>query len=656
MDRRSLLGAAAAVSASGGLGTLAMAADGAAARVARLSAEIERAEDLSAIKRLQRAYGYYVGRGLGSEVGELFAKDAVAEFGGSPTVGQDRIRRFFAASGPGRLPDGRLNEHILLQPIIHVAPDGMTAKGRWRLMLMTGELGKSANWGDGHYEVDYRKQDGIWKIAHLRYYRRFNAPYDGGWTRKIDAPAPAGPAPTAAPSSYPDAKPYPANYVFPFHFTHPVTGPRPAAPQPATTAASGPMDIEMLRRRAERLQDGGAIENLQGAYGFYIDKKLWDQVADLFGADASYEIGQNGVFLGQPHIREYLHSLGPKGLQDGDLFNHIQMAPVINVSPDGRTAKGRWQVLTQAGKFGKTAMWAAGIYENEYVKDGGVWKFAKMHFYTTFATPYEAGWGKVALPAENAAERTGPKPDRPPSGNYPVYPTYYLAPIHFPNPGLTPIAMPDTPKPPVAVSPSSMTRSLGSAEAMARAATDRAAVERLQHAYGFYLDAGLWDDVAGLFAPRDGSIEIGARGVYSGRDQVRKFLDVFGPVGLPPGRMSNHIQIQPVIHVAPDGRTAKVRSRAMLQAGTYGGAGNLGDGVYEDEFVKEDGVWKIKTLHFYFTFGSDYEKGWGKDAIKNPKPTPGQAPGGGPPSVAYELYPVAFIPPYHYANPVSGRK
>ena len=650
MDRRSLLASGAALSALAAVPSF--GAETNAARAARLGAEIARAEDLSAIKRLQRAYGYYVGRGLGAEVGDLFATDAVAEFGGSPTVGQDRIRKFFAASGPGRLPDGRLNEHILLQPIIHVAPDGLTAKGRWRLMLMTGELGKSANWGDGHYEVDYRKQDGIWKIAHLRYYRRFNAPYEGGWTRKVDAPAPAGPAPTGTPSSYPDARPYPAAYVFPFHFANPVMGPPPAPPQPAAGPAP---DIWLLRRRAERLQDEAAIENLQGSYGFYLDKKLWDQVADLFAADASYEIGQNGVFLGQPHIRDYLHSLGPKGLQDGDLFNHIQMAPVINVAPDGRTAKGRWQVLTQAGKFGKTAIWAAGIYENDYVKDGGVWKFASMHFYTTFATPYEAGWGKVALPPEDPSERQGPKPDRPPSGNYPVYPTYFLAPLHFSNPGLTPIAMPDWAKP-ASVSAAELDHDLATAETMARAATDRAAVERLQHAYGYYLDAGLWDEVSGLFVQRDGSIEIGARGLYVGRGQVRRFLDVFGPVGLPPGRLNNHVQMQPVIHVATDGRTAKLRSRAMLQSGVYGGAGGIADGVYEDEFVKEDGVWKIKTLHFYLTFGSDYEKGWARDAIPNPKPTPDQAPGGRPPSVAYELYPVAYIPPFHYANPVSGRK
>ena len=37
-------------------------------------------------------------------------------------------------------------------------------------------------------------------------------------------------------------------------------------------------------------------------------------------------------------------------------------------------------------------------------------------------------------------------------------------------------------------------------------------------------------------------------------------------------------------------------------------------------------------------------------------PASGPAAGGRPPSVEYELYPVAFIPPFHYANPVSGRK
>jgi hypothetical protein len=37
-----------------------------------------------------------------------------------------------------------------------------------------------------------------------------------------------------------------------------------------------------LNRRADRLEDEGAIINLQSSYGYYVDRKMWDDVADLF--------------------------------------------------------------------------------------------------------------------------------------------------------------------------------------------------------------------------------------------------------------------------------------------------------------------------------------------------------------------------------------
>lgn len=37
-------------------------------------------------------------------------------------------------------------------------------------------------------------------------------------------------------------------------------------------------------------------------------------------------------------------------------------------------------------------MWGAGIYENELVKENGVWKFARLHFYRTWKVYYQGGW------------------------------------------------------------------------------------------------------------------------------------------------------------------------------------------------------------------------------------------------------------------------
>ena len=50
--------------------------DGLQARLDSLEAEIQRAEDVSAIKRLQRTYGYYVDKGMWADLAEFFADDA----------------------------------------------------------------------------------------------------------------------------------------------------------------------------------------------------------------------------------------------------------------------------------------------------------------------------------------------------------------------------------------------------------------------------------------------------------------------------------------------------------------------------------------------------------------------------------------------------
>ena len=115
---------------------------GEAARLAALETELaglERdvglLEDTKAIKRLQRAYGYYVDKKLTREIGALFADDpdTTAELGGSGVyVGRARIAEFYdRIVGGNEAKPGELFNHMILQGVVHVAPDGRTAKGRF---------------------------------------------------------------------------------------------------------------------------------------------------------------------------------------------------------------------------------------------------------------------------------------------------------------------------------------------------------------------------------------------------------------------------------------------------------------------------------------------------------------------------------------------
>jgi hypothetical protein len=181
-----------------------------------------------------------------------------------------------------------------------------------------------------------------------------------------------------------------------------------------------------------RLEDERAIENLQRSYGFFVDKALWKETADLFADNGTLELGGRGVFVGKARVLQYLVWLAPQGLTRGKLFNHTQLQPIITVAPDGRTARGRWRFLAEVGDYQKSALWGTGTYENAYVKENGVWKIAKLHGFFRMYTPYADGWGRTAVP--NTHPEKDLPPDRPPTVQYEDYPSTYIPPYHYLNP------------------------------------------------------------------------------------------------------------------------------------------------------------------------------------------------------------------------------
>jgi len=79
-----------------------------------------------------------------------------------------------------------------------------------------------------------------------------------------------------------------------------------------------------------------------------------------------------------------------------------------------------------------------------------------------------------------------------------------------------------------------------------------------------------------------------------------------------------------------------------------------GDGIYENVFVRENGQWKYQVLNAYQTFYTNYDGGWAKHSAGMLSPFPGYPPDL-PQSIAYDVYPAQFIPPFHYPHPVTGK-
>jgi hypothetical protein len=188
--------------------------------------------------------------------------------------------------------------------------------------------------------------------------------------------------------------------------------------------------VTALEKKVRKADDYVDLVNLQAAYGYYVDKSRWDDAADLFARDATLEIAGRGLFTGQDRIREYLHQLGP--LEYGRLFNHMQLQPVVHVADDGMTAKARWRSLMQVGHLGKEARWGEATYENEYVREGDVWKISKLHSYITFYVEFDKGWNKGGVPLPQHLE--GLEPDKESTVKYGAFPDVFVPPYHYPNP------------------------------------------------------------------------------------------------------------------------------------------------------------------------------------------------------------------------------
>ena len=188
--------------------------------------------------------------------------------------------------------------------------------------------------------------------------------------------------------------------------------------------------IEKLERRAQAAEDYRDLVNLQGAYGYYVDKGLWDQAAELFAVDGTLEIAGRGVYVGRERVRQYLHHLPAYGY--GVMYNHMQLQPVLHIDSEAGTAKGRWRTLMMVGALGKEARWGDATYENAYVRDDGRWRIAKLHGVVNFYAEYDEGWHRGGVPLLRSVE--GLAPDRPPSLDYEAYPEPVIAPFHYDEP------------------------------------------------------------------------------------------------------------------------------------------------------------------------------------------------------------------------------
>ncbi|GAB2998360.1 nuclear transport factor 2 family protein [Amycolatopsis acidiphila] len=208
-----------------------------------------------------------------------------------------------------------------------------------------------------------------------------------------------------------------------------------------------------LAERVRSLEAAAEIRALHHKYGYYLDKCLYDEVVDLFGADGEVAFA-GGVYRGRAGVeRLYLQRFrarftgGHNGPVRGFLLEHVMLQDVVTVSPDGTSARARFRCLMQAGahesapeqvsRLSFQQWWEGGLYENAYVLENGVWKIKRLGYFPFWHAEYESGWAHTAPMTHMIPETTYPEdplgPDELIEG-FAFFPATDVVPFHYPHP------------------------------------------------------------------------------------------------------------------------------------------------------------------------------------------------------------------------------
>jgi hypothetical protein len=362
--------------------------------------------------------------------------------------------------------------------------------------------------------------------------------------------------------------------------------------------------VNRLAVEVERAAAVRDVKELHHAYAQYAQFGLWSDMAALFAERAQFANGKE-TLEGRKAIGDHFlarYGEGKQGLPNGAMRTHLALRPLVNLSADGQSAKGRWWEFSMLGRSGVSAEWAAGIYENEYVKEQGFWKISRLRYYPMFAGPYETGWRNV-----DADQK--------------------IVPYHF-TPEEAGIPVPEIPAGmAIPTSQESPAVRLAAIERRVSAMNDEDKVRNLQNAYGYYVDRKMWDDVTDLFTS-DGVLELAA-GVYKGVKGIRRALEISGPAGLKHGQLNDHMQLDMTVSILSGGTEARARGIEFAMLGEADkGEAYLALAVFENWYVKQNDVWRIREMRIFPVQKTDYRLGWARSSVVDAAPAKEFAPDG----------------------------
>jgi len=158
----------------------------------------------------------------------------------------------------------------------------------------------------------------------------------------------------------------------------------------------GARNGEPLEARIARLEDIESIRQLKHQYSVYCDHGYdADGMTSLFTEDAVWDSNKFGTYEGRDAIHGFIKEVGKEIL----FALHYMNNELIEIAPDGQTARGSWILLepatmTRADSDENDSVIITAEYDDEFVKVDGEWKFKRVKAnFRTVANLHE-GWHK----------------------------------------------------------------------------------------------------------------------------------------------------------------------------------------------------------------------------------------------------------------------
>jgi hypothetical protein len=258
-------------------------------RIKSLEKKVGMLEDIDAIKRLHRIYSYYVMYMLNKEIVDCFADhpDVGLYWIEGAWLGKKGVRDYFGVDDPNK-PDPPAKFTHQVMPIAGaIEVEGDRAKGRWYAFggvnVPSSEDAKSnGSLVGGTYEIEYIKENGIWKFLTVKWIINFTVALPEGswgypekfqeWIWNMINPEQKIGQVEAFVGVKPDEKPFVedprfiSGYILPFHFKHPVTGKTTTEGERNARIIKKAIDIrkkEAEKKKAELIRDESYVSSIR---------------------------------------------------------------------------------------------------------------------------------------------------------------------------------------------------------------------------------------------------------------------------------------------------------------------------------------------------------------------------------------------------------